>query len=149
MNISNNINKDQLNDINRHLRNIQLLNNLINIISNPTRVTAILFTLIDPILVPHHCDPLHSGVLDIPLTVSDHRATFACFPFTCICTYGYKRKVWFYKIANFENLNEMISSQDWNFINSLSVDEACDIFTSKLSDFCHASIPNEVTIRPK
>ena len=43
----------------------------------------------------------------------------------------------------------MISSQDWNFINTISVDEACDNFTSKISDFCHASIPNkEVTIRP-
>ena len=101
------------------------------------------------IIVPYQCDPLHSGVLDIPLTVSDHRATFAYIPFTCICTCAYKRKVWFYKRANFENLNEMISSQDWNFINTLAVDEACDNFTSKKSDFCHASIPNkEVTIRP-
>ena len=43
----------------------------------------------------------------------------------------------------------MISSQDWNFRNTLSVDEACDNFTSKITDFCRASIPNkEVTIRP-
>ena len=43
----------------------------------------------------------------------------------------------------------MISTQDWNFINSLSVDEACDTFTTKIIDFCHACIPSkEVTIRP-
>ena len=42
----------------------------------------------------------------------------------------------------------MISSHDWNFINSLSVDSACEKFTSKLSEFCHACIPNkEITIR--
>ena len=42
----------------------------------------------------------------------------------------------------------MISTQDWNFINSLSVDEACDTFTTKITD-CHAGIPSkEVTIRP-
>ena len=76
--------------------NIQLLNNLKIVISDPTRVTATSSTLIDPILVPHQCDPLHSGVLDIPLTVSDHRATFAYIPFTCICICAYKRKVWFY-----------------------------------------------------
>ena len=43
----------------------------------------------------------------------------------------------------------MISTQDWNFINSLSVDEACDTFTTKIFDFCHAYIPRkEETIRP-
>ena len=31
---------------------------------------------IDPILVSQHYDPLHSGVMDIPGSISDHNATF-------------------------------------------------------------------------
>ena len=91
------INEDQLNHNNRHLRNIQLLNNLKNVIVDPSRVTASSSTLIDPILVPNECNPLHSGVLDIPVSVSDHKATFLYIPFICSCIGSYKRKVWFYK----------------------------------------------------
>ena len=43
----------------------------------------------------------------------------------------------------------MMSTQDWNFIRSLSMDVACDTFTTKIIDFCHACIPSkEVTVRP-
>ena len=94
-----------------------------NVISEPTRVTAMTSTLIDPILVSQYCDTLHSAVMDILGSISDHKATFIYIPFTSICSLAYKRKVWFYKRANFENLNEIISTQDWNFINSLSVHE--------------------------
>ena len=155
LNVSNNliivgdINEDQLNVNNHHLNNIQLLNNMTNVISEPTRVTAATSSRIGPILISQHCDPLHSGVMDIPESISDHKATFIYIPFTSICSLAYKRKVWFYKRANFESLNKMISRQDWNLINSLSVDEACDIFTTKIIDFCHACIPSkELTIRP-
>ena len=101
LNVSNNliivgdINEDQLNVNNHHLKNIQLLNNMKNIFSEPTRVTATTFTLIDPILVSGHCDPLYSGVMDIPGSISDHKATFIYIPFTSICSLAYKRKVWF------------------------------------------------------
>ena len=120
-----------------------------NVISEPTRVTATTSTLIDPILVSQNCDPLHSGVMDMPGSISDHKATFIYIPFTTICSLAYKRKVWFNKRANFENLNEMISTRGGNCINSLFVDEACDIVTTKIIDFCHACIPSkDVTIRP-
>ena len=87
MNVSNNliivgnINEDQLNINNHHLKDIQLLNNMKNVISEPARVTATTSTLIDPILVSQHCDPLHSGVMDIPGSISDHKAMFI-LPFT-------------------------------------------------------------------
>ena len=97
-NVSNNliivgdVDEDQLNVNNHHLKKIKLLNNMKNVISEPTRVTATTSTLIDPILVSQHCDPLHSGVLDIPGWISDHKATFIYIPFTSICSLAYKRK---------------------------------------------------------
>ena len=50
-----------------------------NVISEPTRVTATTSTLIDPILVSQHCDSLHSWVMDIPGSISDHKPTSYIF----------------------------------------------------------------------
>ncbi|MCG7883380.1 MAG: hypothetical protein JAY96_17510 [Candidatus Thiodiazotropha endolucinida] len=143
------INEDQLNVNNRHLKDIQLLNNIKNIITDPTRVTATTSTLIDPVLLSQQIQPLDSGVLVVPDTISDHRATYVFISFIHESSTTYKRKVWLYKRANFENLNEMITHENWNFINDLPTDEACKTFTEKLLELMHICIPNkEVVIRP-
>ena len=94
-------------------------------------------------------DVFDSGVIEIPNHISDHRATFLYVPFSYIRPNLYKRKVWFYKRADYETLNNMILNHDWSFIGNNSVDDACKIFTYTLLNFLNLCIPNkEVTIRP-
>ena len=143
------INEDQLNINSRYLKNIQLMNNLKNVITEPTRVTDTTATLNDPILVSQSSDVFDSGVIEIPNRFSDNRATFLYVPFSYIRPNVYKRKVWFYKRADYETLNNLILNHDWSFIGNNSVDDACKIFTDTLLNFLSLCIPNkEVTIRP-
>ena len=57
------------------------MNNLKNVIMEPTRVTDTTATLIDPILVSESSGVFDSGVIEIPNHISDHRATFLLCPF--------------------------------------------------------------------
>ena len=142
------INEDQLNINSRYLKNIQLMNNLKNVITETTRVTDTTATLIDPILVSQSRDVFDSGVIEIPNHISDHRATFLYAPFSYIRPNVYKGKVWFYKRADYETLNNMVLNHDWSFIGNNSVDDACKIFTDTMLNFLNLCIPNkEVTIR--
>ena len=87
------INEDQLNSNNKHLNNICLLNNLNNIIKEPTRVTDTTATLIDPILVTDSIKTINSGTLEIPNGISDHKATYYYIPFFYHTSCNIKRRV--------------------------------------------------------
>ena len=56
------INEDQLNDQNSKFRDIIHLNNMTNLITEPTRVTDTTSTLLDPIAISNNLVPLNSGV---------------------------------------------------------------------------------------
>ena len=73
-------------------------------------------TLLDPILVSYSSNVFDSGVIEIPNNISEHQATFLYAPFRYIHPNVYKRKVWFYKRADYETLNNMILNHDWSFI---------------------------------
>ena len=61
----------------------------------------------------------------------------------------FKRKVWYYDRANSEELNRLIDTENWDFIDSTDIDDACERFTFKLSVIMSRCIPSkEVTIRP-
>ena len=142
------INEDQLNAKYNKLKQIITLNNLTNIIIEPTRVTPTSSTLIDPILTSDTVEILNSGVTDVPPHISDHRFTYAYvhFPYNFQnCT---KRKVWLYKKGNFILLNEMIANEDWSFIETTDINLATHGFTQTLMKFMNVCIPHkEVTIR--
>ena len=45
--------------------------------------------------------------------------------------------------------NELVASENWDFLNTSTVDVACAYFTNKIHDFMNLCIPSKVvTIRP-
>ena len=65
------LNEDFLNENYRNLHDIVMTNSLQNVINVPTRGRS----LLDPILVPDDLIVYDSGVLSIPIEITDHSAT--------------------------------------------------------------------------
>ena len=132
-----------------NLKNIILFNNLDNGIKEPTRLTATSTTLIDPILVSNSFGNYKAECLDIENNISDHKATYIHIQSmfnTNSCT---TRKVWFYQRANFDLFNELVASENWDFLNTSTVDMACAHFTNTIHDLMNLCILSKVvTIRP-
>ena len=132
-----------------NLRNVIVINNLESVITEPTRVTQHSSTLIDPILVSTYVHTYNAGCIHVDSNISDHRATFTYIKFEFFCHPCTTKKVWLYNKGDFNRLNELISSECWMFIDSLTVDEACDRFTTTLLRLMSECIPSkEVIIRP-
>lgn len=91
------LNEDQLNIHYHNLKDIMLLNDLINVIEVPTRITNTSQTLLDPIVIQSTMRVLHCGVIDIPNEISDHFATYILLPFSYNHSTAFKRTVWLYK----------------------------------------------------
>ena len=142
------LNEDLMNPNLHHLKDIIALNNMINIITLPTRITEHSSTLLDPIIVTDNLDILNSGV--IPVDVSDHLLTFVHFRLGYKRHTSFKRRVWLYNMANFVELNRLINSIDWfSFFQSFrNVNLAAGAFVEKIKSFASVCIPNKmVTIR--
>ena len=56
-----------------------MLNNLVNIINAPTRVTNTSQTLLDPIVLSETIKVLDFGIVSVPADISDHSATYVFF----------------------------------------------------------------------
>ena len=119
-------------------------------ITEPTRITETTSTLLDPILVTDEIINLHSGVTSVDNFISDHSLTFLHCQHENTANTTYKRKIWLYKEADLQNLNEAINLFNWNYFfeNYHDVDIAAKKFGDKLMEFAHLHIPNKiVTIR--
>ena len=144
-----NLNEDLLNDNLTHLKHVLLINNSINIVTEPTRVTLASSTLIDPIIISNNVEFHQAGCLGVDNNISDHKATFVLIKSAFTDTTCITRKEWLYSRANFHLFNEMVLSENWDFINTLPVDHVCEMFTSKLQKFMYQSIPSKIiTVRP-
>ena len=120
------LNENVLVSNNVNLRNILLLNTLENVINEPTRITSTSSILIDPIIVSSSIEFYRSGCSDVDSTISDHKLTFIYVkstPETNVCK---TRKVLLYNRADFQHFNELIITECWDFINTLTADEACN-----------------------
>ncbi|MEW8548488.1 MAG: reverse transcriptase family protein [Candidatus Thiodiazotropha sp.] len=145
------INIDFINLSNNQLRDCLSLFSLTNVITEPTRISANSTTLIDPVLVTDACCVLDSGTLSVDEQISDHKATYLSVKIPLRLSNCYYREVWNYKNADYDLLNELIDTYDWNLAinNSLTVDESCKKFTNIFLDFCKRCIPSKkVLIRP-
>ena len=144
------LNEDLLNPNCKHLRHLMLLNNLSNVITVPTRVTHLTATLLDPILISDSLNSLNEGTIDVPSEISDHRCTYIYLPFTTVENPNVKRKVWLYKHADFNKLNDRISNTDWSFINNNDcINYICETFTYLITKYMDECIPSkDVIIRP-
>ena len=125
------------------------LNNLTNVIRKSTRITRNSSTLLAPIIVSDQINVIQADTLDVDSSSSDRKATTVLLKFVILPSSSSKRKVWYYDRADFFRLNRLIDSENWNFIDILDVNDACDRFTNKLIDMMSQCIPSkEVTIRP-
>jgi len=118
------INEDQLNPSNHKLKDIMTLNNLRNIIKDPTRVTSNSSTLIDITVLSSSVHCFDAGIFETDRTISDHYGTYVHIKTDFMLEEPYKRRIWEYKKANFTLLNELIESTDWSFIEHGTVDTA-------------------------
>lgn len=143
------INEDQLNDQNHYLKDLLHLNNLKNIILEPTRIMPTSSTLIDVIVVAEDVKVLNSGVMEVDRAISDHCATYVFISFSYNHECSFKREVWNYKNGDYEKLNHLISSTDWNFINEGNLDTVCETFTSHFMNLVRECVPSKIVlIRP-
>lgn len=143
------INEDQLNVTNNKFRDILLLNNMKNVINEPTRVTPYSSTLLDPIAMSNNITCLHSGIFETDKRISDHIGTFSFIKIIISSSSTFKRRVWNYKRADFSSLNNKIQSTDWSFLNVDDLNTSVVNFTNTFLDLAKLCIPNTfATIRP-
>ena len=90
--------------------------NLTQLISEPTHVTEHSSSILDLILVHNKNNPLLSGVADpfIPNQIRYHSPVIVLLKFTRPITKSFKRRVWYYQLADYENT-------DSNFLNATSL----------------------------
>ena len=143
------INEDQLNTTNDKFKKLMLLNNLHNIIKNPTRVSINTETLLDPIAISRNIKSAHADIIKTPPSVSDHYGTLAIIQIHACTNTAYYGSVWNYKNADFISPNESIRSTEWSFLHTGYVNETTDRFTDCFMGLIKTCIPNKkVVIRP-
>ena len=132
------MNEDLLNPNFYNLKDVIIINSLQNVVLEPTRLGAIL----DSILISEDIDYIKSGVISVSPPISDHKEAFFNLPFSYQCQSSYERLVWMYKRANFELLKQKIQNYDWTFLSNASLDEACNLFTNTFFNFVKVFLQN-------
>ena len=122
---------------------------LINIITDPTRISQTRRSLLDPILITESIKVIEQGTISVETEISDHEATFAVLTSPCGIHSVFRREIWLYNRCITESLRHDIQSTDWTTIlNNNTVDEASNRFTEELLKIARKNIPNKiVTIR--
>ena len=118
------LNEDLLNPNVHGLKDVMILNSLVNVVSDPTRINA----LLDPIIINDDLTFLDAGTIKVPAHISDHSATFITLPFQYEPKSPYTRTVWSYNQADFNPLNTTIRNFDWSCLLHGSVHEASNLF---------------------
>ena len=108
--ITGDLNVDFLSEHSHKLFDIMRLNNLKNMITEPTRTCNTRQSLLDPVLVSDNCNVLESYVIQVDRKYSDHEATIVYLKVPLKSINTYKRLVWDYRNADFETCNDCISS---------------------------------------
>ena len=121
-----------------------------NIITEPTRISPNSRTLLDPIGITRNILYHHSGIYETDKHISDHFGTFIFLKTFIDSNAPYKRRVWNYKNANYESLNESIRNTNWSFLHNGDVNSAVLKFTQTFLDLVKSNIPYKyVTVRPQ
>ena len=133
------------------LVNLVASHNLFQLIEEPTRISEYTSNLLDLIITDSPGLVLDSGVLT-PISNSDHSVIFCSLSLTHFKDKSFKRPIWDFNKANFQDLNIALSSAPWDTAHEVydSLDDIVsywsDLFLSTAKDF----IPyREVTIRPQ
>ena len=143
--IMGNLNEDLLNSTFHNLKDIIIVNSMMNVINIPTRGNA----LLDPILITSDLEYSGCGTFPLPQAISDHCATYISIPFPYQTQPCFERNIWLYKRANYELLNQKVSDYNRNVLLNGSVDESCATFTRIFIEIVNQCIPHKtVCFRP-
>ena len=125
--------------------------NLHQLISEPTRVSEYSESLLDLMITDSPGYILNSGILP-PISSSDHSVVFCSFSITHYKDRPFKRSVWDYKRANFDDLNSALLDAPWDtgFAVFDSISDTASYWTDLFIDTCKQFIPfRNITVRPK
>ncbi len=106
-------------------------------------------TLIDIIACTCPADVKSSGT--VTSSLSDHNGIYACIGKYYGRNKSYKREIWLFDRANWDDINKDIVEDDWSDVTENdNVNHACEILTNKYLKILKRHIPNKtVTIRSK
>ena len=138
-------------ELGQRLFDLLTKNSLHQLISEPTRVSEYSETLLDLMITDSPGYVLNSGVLS-PISTSDHSVVFCSFLMTHFKDRPFKRSVWDYKRANFDDLNNTLNNAPWDTGLAVfdSINDSVSYWSDLFLDTCKQFIPfREVTIRPK
>ena len=139
--INGDLNIDLLKENRGRLNEIISLFNLRNVIKEPTRFGA----LLDPILVSNDNICIDSQVIEIDREISDHDATVINIKIPCLIKNSFLKKVWLYKNADFDKLNQEISGYPWEeYLNQYTdIDEMSEQFLHRYLEMISRNIPSK------
>ena len=128
-----------------HLRRIMAMNNLYQLVSNPTRYENGSSTTIDLILTP--CPDIISKVGVLPEIHSDH-----CAPYLEIISKNssihhvtFKRKLYNYSKINENKYIDILKRTDWNeLLTTLSLNEAAEKFSDNIMYAVNECVPSKI-----
>ena len=146
-------NMNMFNANNNKIKDLMQEYSMKQLIIEPTNFTIHSSTLIDLILVRNTSNILTSGVIDtfIPNQIRYHCPTVVIMKFIRPQNKTFKRKVWNFKLGNFERYREILADYNLEEKGNLStdIDENINHITEAIMSAAEQAIPNKVaTIRP-
>ena len=151
--ITGDFNIDMSHNNNNKVKELMLEYNLIQLISEPTHFTEHFSSLVDLILVRNINNILTSGVTDpfIADYARYHCPVIAVLKFTCPHIPSFQRKIWNYKLADYDKYRAILSES--NLLEKIELDGNIDhnvqVLTETTFRVAEESIPNKtVTIKP-
>ena len=133
----------------RKLKQMCHLQNLKCMISEPTRITSSSSSTLDQVLT--NSPFFIKGVtVTPPISTNDHCTVGITVNFKVKKDVAYKRTVWDYKKANFDEFRQKLKETHFdNCFDSDDIDVVCSNWTNLFLQVAKSSVPNKlVTIRP-
>jgi hypothetical protein len=124
-------------------------NHLTQHIKEPTRYYLNKGSILD-LIITNRPGLLKKPEVFAPVHRNDHCTIAGLIDLPTSKPRSYKRTMWQYKEANFDNFRTKLNDVDWEDCLVEDPSEACDIWTKKFKDVVNTNIPHkEVTVRPE
>jgi hypothetical protein len=133
-----------------NLDDFMFMNNLTQHIDEPTRIATGVASKLDLIMSNLPLLITQAGVTS-PVHENDHRTIFGLLNMKTCERLAFKRNIWEFKKANFDEFRTELNDTNWdNCFSTDSIDEICDKWTEQFLTISKDKIPNKtVTIRPQ
>ena len=147
--LSGDFNADPKTEAGHKLAEFATANNLMLHIHEPTRVTPNTSSVLDQ-FITNSPNFVLKAFVEPPVSNNDHCTIGLELKFSIHKKKSYKRLMWDFNGANFNNFRAGLMATDFSFCDSIiNVEEACTMWTKLFLDVAKERIPNKiVTIRP-